>query len=332
MVEQDPTGDMSPYDQAQWRQLDAHWSRRQNRRGAPDWLHDAGRRTLETASSAGRAVADVMPERAKEVAGRAGQVAVDATLRPAASSIVAILRLADEWAMELNDPRTVVKLANKRGVPVEDYRELAERSLEECDRVLARHTLTWRSVGALEGGAMGALALVPIAGLPTSIAADTVVIQILSVSIASQVAYAYGYDAKAPDERGFIESLVSRSFLAQAAKAKPATEAALAAQAAAGRVRWSEKLRADHEVIAGLEKLMAKWYPKGTVVPVQHVAKALPLISIAFGAGANSQILAQVSKDAQRVCQTRFLCDTYGLPLPVALKRFSDPDDDEPEG
>lgn len=33
----------------------------------------------------------------------------------------------------------------------------------------------------------------------------------------------------------------------------------------------------------------------------------------------NSAILGNVAADAQRYCQTRFLCEKYGLPLPAAL-------------
>jgi hypothetical protein len=40
----------------------------------------------------------------------------------------------------------------------------------------------------------------------------------------------------------------------------------------------------------------------------------------------NSAILGSVAADAQRYCQTRFLCDKYGLPLPAALATGRDDD------
>jgi hypothetical protein len=107
---------------------------------------------------------------------------------------------------------------------------------------------------------------------------------------------------------------------------KPLREAARAADAIRGRVRWSDKLRADHRLLAALEKLMQQLGTDGSKVPVQRVAKAVPFVGVLIGAGMNSAILGNVAADAQRYCQTRFLCDKYGLPLPAVLA--TDPNDD----
>ncbi|MGW7644186.1 hypothetical protein [Streptomyces bobili] len=40
----------------------------------------------------------------------------------------------------------------------------------------------------------------------------------------------------------------------------------------------------------------------------------------------NCAILGRATADAQRYCQTRFLCDKYGLPLPTALATDWDAD------
>jgi len=61
--------------------------------------------------------------------------------------------------------------------------------------------------------------------------ADILVIQVLSTSIAARIAYSYGYDAKDPDEQIFIQRLVRRSFIAQAAKVEPLRDVARAADA-----------------------------------------------------------------------------------------------------
>lgn len=60
--------------------------------------------------------------------------------------------------------------------------------------------------------------------------------------------------------------------------------------------------------------------------PSSELAKVVPLVGVLIGAGMNSAILGNVAADAQRYCQTRFLCEKYGLPLPAALA--TDPDDD----
>ncbi|WTE37565.1 EcsC family protein [Streptomyces sp. NBC_01618] len=192
--------------------------------------------------------------------------------------------------------------------------------------VLGREARAERSTGAFEGGAMGLLAMVPVAGIPVAMTGDILVVQVLSTSIASRIAYSYGYDAKDPKEQDFIQRLVQRSFMAQAAKAKPLRDAAQAANAVKGRVNWSQKLRQDHRLLAALEKLMQQLGPAGSKVPVKNVAKVVPFVGVLIGAGMNSAVLGRVAADAQRYCQTRFLCEKYGLPLPAALA--TDQDDD----
>ena len=110
-----------------------------------------------------------------------------------------------------------------------------------------------------------------------------------------------------------------RSFVAQAAKVEPLREAARAAGAVKGRVNWSAKLRADNRLLAALEKLLQQLGPPGARVPVKNVAKVVPVVGVLIGAGVNSAVLGGVAADARRYCQTRFLCEKYGLPLPAAL-------------
>ncbi|MEU9802637.1 EcsC family protein [Streptomyces sp. NPDC051000] len=148
-------------------------------------------------------------------------------------------------ALELNDPKGVEKLARKRRLEIDRFIELREQDLKLCDRLLTANTLKWRTAGAFEGGATGALAMVPVAGIPAAMTADILVIQVLSASTATHIAYSYGYDAKDPDEQLFIQRLVCRSFIAQATKAKLLHKTAQAAQALKGRVNWSAKLRND---------------------------------------------------------------------------------------
>lgn len=222
--------EMSAYDQQVWDSLNNHWKRRSNRRGLPNWANSAISRSGEVAESAGRRVA-AMPDRVREPIHRAGGAVADAATRPAIESAVAMLELFNAWALELNDPKSVEKLARKRGLDINSFSELRQQDLKVCDRLLTLNTLRWRSAGALEGGAMGVLAMVPVAGIPVAMTADILVVQVLSTSIATQIAYSYGYDAKDPDEQAFIQRLVNRSFMAQAAKAKPIMDAANAAGA-----------------------------------------------------------------------------------------------------
>lgn len=320
---------MSSYEGQAWERLNEHWQRRNNRRGLPNWASAALDRTGEAARNAVSRAADAVPEAVMEPARRAGDAVASAALRPALAGATALLELVNAWALELNDPKGVEKLARKRGIELDSFTELRQQDLKVCDRLLTRNALKWRTAGAFEGGAMGLLAMVPVAGIPVAMTADILVIQVLSTSIASRIAYSYGYDAKDPDEQMFIERLVHRSFMAQAAKVEPLRKTAQAASAAKGRINWSAKLRADHRLLAALEKLMQQLGPAGSRVAVKDVAKVVPFVGVLIGAGMNSAVLGHVAADAQRYCQTRFLCDKYGLALPAALA--TDRDDIDPQ-
>lgn len=317
---------MSEYERQVWDTLNEHWQRRSDRRGLPNWASTALGRTGEAAGNAARRVKDAVPEAVAEPIRRAGDAVADTALRPALAGAAALLELVNDKAMDLNDPKGVEELARKQGLDIDSFTELRQQDLKVCDRLLTRNTLKWRTTGAVEGGAMGVLALVPIAGIPAAMTADILVVQVLSTSIAARIAYSYGYDAKDPLEQEFIQRLVQRSFMAQAAKAKPLRDTARAANAIKGRIRWSDKLRQDHRLLAALEKLMQQLGPAGSRVPVQNVAKVVPFVGILIGAGMNSAVLGRVAADAQRYCQTRFLCDKYGMPLPTTLA--TDRDDD----
>jgi hypothetical protein len=320
---------MSAYERQVWETLNEHWESHNNRRGLPNWASAALSRTGEVAGNAASRATDAVPEAVRRPVRRAGDAVANAAVRPAVAGAAALLELVNEWAMELNDPETVEKIARKRGCALDSFTELRQQDLKVCDRLLTANTLKWRTTGAVEGGAMGLLALVPVAGIPIAMSADILVVQVLSTSIAARIAYSYGYDAKDPEEQAFIQRLVQRSFKAQAAKAKPLNETAKAANAIKGRLRWSEKLRQDHRLLAALEKLLEQLGPAGARVPVKNVAKVVPFVGVLIGAGMNAAVLGRVAADAQRYCQTRFLCDKYGLPLPTALA--ATPDADEPD-
>ncbi|MGF0168762.1 EcsC family protein, partial [Streptomyces koyangensis] len=320
---------MSAYEGQVWDKLNEHWQRRNNRRGLPNWASAAIGRTGEVAGNAVRRVTDAVPEVVTEPIRRAGDAVADKAMRPALTAAAAMLELVNDWAMELNDPKNVEKLARKRGFDIDSFSELRGQDLKVCDQLLTSNTLKWRTAGAFEGGAMGLLAMVPVAGIPVALTADILVIQVLSTSIASRIAYSYGYDAKDPGEQVFIQRLVQRSFVAQAAKVKPLSDTARAASAVKGRIRWSDNLRKDHRLLAALEKLMQQLGPAGARGPVKNVAKVVPFVGVLIGAGMNSAVLGNVAADARRYCQTRFLCEKYGLPLPTALA--SDRDEDDPQ-
>ncbi|ALN14489.1 EcsC family protein [Acidipropionibacterium acidipropionici] len=323
---------MDAYDLQVWRVLNQYWEHKNDSRALPNRVTAALERGGAAAGKAVKKAVGTVPEVVREPIRRAGETVTVAALRPTVQAATSLLDLVNAWSLELNDPKSVEKRAQKQGLDIETFVDLRDADLKACDRLLTFDTLTWRSFGALEGGAMGALAMVPVAGLPTSIGADVVVIQVLSTAIAARVAYSYGFDARDPREEEFIQRLVTRSFKKQAAKAVPMREAAQAAHAVKGRVRWSSKLRGDHKLVAALERVMNQAGVNGGKVSVKTVGKAVPFVGIVLGAGVNSAVLGSVAADAKRYCQTRYLCEKYGLPLPESLTEKGDDDvAEEPE-
>lgn len=310
---------MDAYDAEVWMGLNAYWEKKADPQALKNRAGAALGRGGDAAGAIIKKVTGIVLEAVKKPICDASDVAAEKALAPAVESIVHLLDMANAWVLELNDPKSVEALARKQGLRIGTFADLRDADLKTCDRLLDRNTLIWRTLGAVEGGAMGALAMVPVAGTITSISADVVVIQALSNAIVARVAYSYGFDAKDAKEREFIGRLVNRSFMSQVAKAEPMAQVGKAAGAIKGRVRWSDKLRNNHKLIADLERLMNQAGMNGGKVSVKSVGKAVPVVGVVLGAGTNSAVLGSVAADAKRYCQTRFLCERYGLPMPAVL-------------
>ena len=166
-----------------------------------------------------------------------------------------------------------------------------------------------------------------MAGGAAAISIDVLVMHVLSTSIATRVAHAYGFDATDPDLQPMIERMVRRAYRGQAAKVKTLRDASAAFKDGVGRKRWSDKLRNDHRLMAAVERLMEQ-FAKGQHVPVEKVVKAIPLVAIAAGAGGNSYVLGDVARQATFFAQTHFLVEKYGLSLPVNLVHERDSAED----
>jgi hypothetical protein len=117
--------------------------------------------------------------------------------------------------------------------------------------------------------------------------------------------------------------MVVRAYRNQAPKAETAFKAGAAFNVAKDRVRWSQKLRDDHRLMAAVEKLM-KQFANGRSVPVDKVAKAMPVIAVLAGAGTNAYVLGDVVHQARLYAQTLYLAEKYGLPVPKNLRHQDD--------
>jgi hypothetical protein len=318
---------MSPYEARRWRELESYWAKKAQRRPlTPPNVRaaaaTASAKAKDVAVRTGTAIAGSTPEPVKDFGGWFA----DAALAPTVDGIVRTIELVNDWASELADPEKVLGFHRKKGRDVSSLGDLRDLDLADLDEVVRRLVLQWRSLGAAEGAALGALAMIPVGGGALAITADVVLMQILTTAIATRVCYAYGFDAKEPELQHIVRRMVSRSFGEQAPKAGAARSANLAAQAAKGRQRWSKKLRDDHRILAALEKLMKKWNGVPNV-PVGRAAKGLPVIAVVTSTGTNAFVIGDVAKQARYYAQTLFLAEKYGLPLPPALTRFADPDE-----
>jgi hypothetical protein len=318
---------MSAYEARRWDDLEKHWAKKASRKELmPAKVRAAGEKTREVAVRTGAAVVEAAPESIKEF----GIKAADAALAPAVEGIVRMIELVNDWAVELTDPEKVLESHRRQGRDVMSLADLRDLDLAEVDEVVRRLVLKWRSFGAAEGAALGALAMVPVMGGAMAITADIAIMQILTTAIATRVCYAYGFDAKDPELQHIVRRMVARSFGGQLPKAQTARSVNLASAAAKERKNWSKKLRNDHRILAALEKLMKQWGGASNV-PVSKAAKGLPVLAVIASTGTNAAVMGDVAKQARLYAQTLFLAEKYDLPLPANLAKSADLDD-EPDG
>ncbi|MFI8523094.1 EcsC family protein [Promicromonospora sukumoe] len=312
----DPTCSSS-YELRRWRELEAYWEKVANPSKA---LPPKARAVVEVAGSAakrvaaqtGTAISNVTPQPVKNL----GSKVVDASLAPTLNAAAHLLELTTDWVAELTNPQSLIDYHRKKGRSISTLDDLKRLDLRELDEVVRLLALQWRSIGAAEGAAMGALALVPVAGWAGAITLDVVVTHLLTSAIAMRVCYAYGYDAKDPELQEIVQRMVTKSFAQQAPKASTMRSAGLAAAAARDRTRWSKALREHHRLLAANEKLLQQLHGVAHV-PVRQAAKLLPAISIIAASGTNAFVLGDVAVKAKRYAQTLFLAEKHDFRLPA---------------
>lgn len=311
--------EMSPYEQRAWIALDEHWKKKAQRRQlVPSKVTGAagtaGKRSRDALSNGWAKVGD----RAPEVIHRASDVVLDRALMPTLQAAAHLLEVGQDWAAEAMDPQTVLEHHRAHGHDVSALADLRALDLEALDNFTRRMSLKWRTFGAVEGGALGALAFVPVVGTGVALTADVVLMQLLNTAVATQAMYSYGYNAHHPDERHMIDTIVRRAYKAQAPKAKVVRDAGKAYKATAARVRWSEQVRKDHRLMQAVEKLMNQ--AGSGKVSISDVSKKMPAIGIVTSAGMNAYVLGDVAKQGVLYGRTRFLAEKYQLPLPANLR------------
>lgn len=315
---------MSPYEARRWADLQRHWAKKAEGRqllppktrvalgGAGDQVKDAARR-------AGNAVSNVTPPVVKDGI----EMMADAALGPTAKGAVHLLELVTDWTTELMDPENVLEHHRSAGHDVAKLGDLRNLDLEHLDGFTRTMALRWRTWGALQGGAMGVLAMVPVAGGVAAIGVDMVAMHVLSTALATRVAYSYGFDVTDGEMSHLVDRMVLRAYRNQLPKARTAQKAGAAFNAGKGRVRRSEKLLTDHKLLAAVDRLMQQ-FANGRAVPISKVAKAVPVVAVVAGASTNAHVLGDVVHQARFYAQTLYLAEKYELPLPENLRSHDD--------
>jgi hypothetical protein len=173
---------MSAYEQKRWEELQAHWEKKAKGRRqvlpapARNALDTALKASRNTASKAGRAVADRTPDGMKEL----GSGTVDAVLVPTLHNVVSLLELLNDWVVELTDPASALAYHLEKGREVSTLEDLRSLDLEELEELTKRMALRWRTIGAGEGAALGSLAMIPVPVLGSAAAIGVVQLRRLS--------------------------------------------------------------------------------------------------------------------------------------------------------
>jgi hypothetical protein len=172
---------MSPYEERRWAELQKHWAKKAERRQilpskARAALDGAGSQVRAAARKAGGAVSAVTPPAVKDGLERVA----GAALVPTVEAAVHLLELVTDWTTELMDPEKVLEHHRAAGRDIAKLADLRDLDLEHLDDFTRTMALKWRTSGAIQGGAMGALAMVPVAGGIAAVGADMLVMHVLS--------------------------------------------------------------------------------------------------------------------------------------------------------
>jgi len=314
--------EMSPYEAKAWADLQKYWEKTSGRRGLPPTARKALEKTSakfkNAASATGDFVSDVTPQLVKDTGG----FVMDRALEPSVKAVVGLLELVTVWVQEANNVESVLEYHRSNGHEVEYLEDLRRIDMRDLDRYTRTLALRWRTLGAVEGGAMGALTFIPVAGSVAAIPADLVVMHALSTAIATKAAHAYGIDPTSDEERHHLDRMLRKAWLTQAPKSGTINGAHNAFREGAGRVRWSQKFRQDHRIAAAMENLM-KQVGGGKHVPIDKVVSKLPGLAVVTAAGINSTVLASLAKTSLRYSQTVYLWEKYGLQMPGNLVQAS---------
>ncbi|MEU9867409.1 EcsC family protein [Actinomadura sp. NPDC048021] len=305
--------DMTPYDRKAWDEIE-RW--RQSRLAART------RRSLPAgARERLRDVGEKVRTRAEAVPGLPDFESIFL------KSLEALVGLGGRTAIATVPKGAVVKAYRKRGAGVDVLENIRKLDLELIDKVKPRLGLRYTAFATAEGAGAGFAAsgggLLAAGGTVAGAGAGaapgaalvigTVVADAAAVLIAGHRAVAhigayYGYDAEHPDEQLFILGILGLGTASEATKVAAYAEINKLVQALARRATWDQLNQ--NVVTAVVQKVFTRF---GFTLTKKKLGQAVPVMGIAFGAGANTILLKRITDDAEHLYRERFLRERYGV-------------------
>lgn len=214
--------------------------------------------------------------------------------------VITILNDAASWTVR---DKAILAEFRGNGYEVECLPDLRQLPLESVDKVVGYLGAKYRSWGAAEGAAMGAL------GLP-GLAADIPLTIALNLRCICEFATYYGFDIQTEHERAYAVHVLAMSSASSAA-AKEATLAQLnrIAVAVAKKKAW-----ADLEKILGVAWIRQIAEALGIRLTKAKLGQAVPVIGAAIGGGVNGYLMHCTIEAASNLYRQRFLLNKYGAP------------------
>jgi hypothetical protein len=315
--------EMTPYEQAAWRQSLDVLNESPRRTVIPKKLRE---RASSTASWVAGKVSDLPgAESAKDVVERAFEGTLALTFQPALRS---------------TRPASIVKRYAEKHPQTRTYEQIRALPLEDRDAMLPpKFGYTLGSAGQ---GAVTALAVTGAEVATTVTAGTTAAVAIGAVAadaVASMammgrtigaVASRYGYDVRLPDEELFAMGVLSLG-VAGSMGAKTQALAALSrlTQQMMRQATW--KQLNEHLLVRAIGKV---YQILGLRLTQKKLAQTVPFLGVGLNAALSASLTERTFRRAQAVYRLRTLSETYGIDPQEWMvgSSTSAPDNDDPAG
>lgn len=218
-----------------------------------------------------------------------------------AKSIGGLVSLLNEGAQSTVRPEAVYREYRSAGSRVTRPADVFELDLEQVDAAIGFLGAKYKTLGAAEGAAAGAL------GLP-GIPVDVIALVGLNLRAAGEYATYCGFDVTLQQERIFtMQVLGLASSVEDGAKQVMLAELAKVAKEIAQRKVWKELER--HAFVQLVKKIAQAL---GIRLTKAKLAQIIPAAGAAVGGGFNAYYTKKICDASHYLYRERFLAEKYG--------------------